>query len=169
MKRNLILVILVLCPAIGLCGGRELEGILRQMVISGVSEKNPQAGQILGVVLAPRTSINAGDSYQNPTRDTRIEMYPQPRCASEMVSYGKMLGNSGSIKEALALFLQAIAIEPDNIDAHYCAGVAYAKLGDMDRARDAYDRVLKIRNDIDKKIFKLSEMLKNKEGDIYGQ
>lgn len=159
MKRILITVFM-LVPMVVFGGGRELENMLRQMVVAKITEKNPSAGQVLGVVLAPKTTINAGEngSYSNPTNQAAF--LPEPKSARELVAYGKMLGNTGKWSNALACFVRANELEPDNIEGHYCAGVAYNRLGNKEAALAEYDVIKQIYATIGKKAEKLLVKIK---------
>ena len=42
--------------------------------------------------------------------------------------------NIGSYAEAIKAFQQALSIEPDNARAHYCLGLVYLDLGDIQMA-----------------------------------
>ena len=146
MKISLVLVFL-LAPVTVFAGGLDVQNLLRQIVVAKVAEGNPQAGQIIGMVMAPNTVIKTSESggnsanhtYSNPSNQTQTIISPQPTTAHDWVTYGRLLGKVRKIDEALAYFKKAIELEPDSAEAHYWAGVAYFKLGNRMAATREYD------------------------------
>jgi tetratricopeptide (TPR) repeat protein len=59
---------------------------------------------------------------------------------------GLVYFNIGSYNEAIKAFKQALEIDSHNTQAHYCLGLVYLDLGDIQMASAAHDQ-LKDRND----------------------
>lgn len=64
--------------------------------------------------------------------------------AREQVSKGKALLELGHLEEAIAVFQEAIRIQPDLTEAYLCMGTAYGQLQDWDRSRVAFKAAIKL-------------------------
>ena len=58
--------------------------------------------------------------------------------------YGRALAGVGKLKEAQASLEKAAEILPESVDAHLNLGVVYWKLGEQEKARKSWQRVLEI-------------------------
>lgn len=55
--------------------------------------------------------------------------------AGAWIKKGKDFGGAGKWQESLMCFQRAIEKEPSNIEAHYCAGIVYERMGQEENAR----------------------------------
>jgi tetratricopeptide (TPR) repeat protein len=58
--------------------------------------------------------------------------------------YGRALAGTGKLKDAKTAFEKAVKLLPDSVEAHLNLGVTYWKLGEKDKARKSWQRVLEI-------------------------
>jgi tetratricopeptide (TPR) repeat protein len=59
------------------------------------------------------------------------------------LNLGNALLQSGQFSEAIDSYQQVVALDPHHADAHYCLGMAYAKVGNMDAAVSHYQSAIK--------------------------
>jgi tetratricopeptide (TPR) repeat protein len=69
-----------------------------------------------------------------------------PRHAEAWALLGNLLHGTERPKEAIACFLEAVAIEPDNAKAWSGLGQDYAQIGEMERSCAAYARSLELQS-----------------------
>ena len=55
---------------------------------------------------------------------------------------GRITYNNGKYEEAIETLLKAISMDPDNVKAIYFLGRSYHRLGDVDKAREYYEKIL---------------------------
>lgn len=67
---------------------------------------------------------------------------PQQVEQQGLLAAGERLENSGAYDEALVEYVRALAVEPNNAEAHYRVGRVHAVLGNGATARDAFLRAL---------------------------
>jgi len=80
----------------------------------------------------------------------QIAEIPLSDPAIEVYNKGVILSKQGNTEKAIALFKEAIKIEPRYVDAHYNLAVSYYALKQMEDARKEYEKVLEFRpQDID--------------------
>ena len=61
--------------------------------------------------------------------------------AGAWIKKGKDFGEAGQWQESLMCFQRAIEKEPSNIEAHYCAGIVYERMGQEENARQELARL----------------------------
>jgi Flp pilus assembly protein TadD len=64
--------------------------------------------------------------------------------AKEQVKFGIEVAQHGLWREAVAKFIRAADIDPTYAAAWNNLGIAYEQQGDLDRARDAYEKAIKL-------------------------
>lgn len=147
-----------------LLSANELGNILGQIITNRISQKSPEAGQILRAVVpntyvAPNTRMSVGRRhYNNPSSSTK--MYPEPQTARDYVVYGKLLGNAGKVEEAAQYFLIARNMEPDNPEARYGLALSLALMGQTERAREEYEALQRLTRQLIEKTDKISRLLR---------
>lgn len=140
-----VLMVMVVVPA--MAGG--FESILKQLVLAKVAEKNPEVGEVLQSVVR----VN-GETVQRYPQQRQLYRQPiysslqaesltqQHQALIQSDSYwimkGKQLGNSNRWQEALACFQKAVSLNMNSVEGHYCASIAYKKLGQGDTAEIEY-------------------------------
>ncbi|MBI2681841.1 MAG: tetratricopeptide repeat protein [Acidobacteriales bacterium] len=65
---------------------------------------------------------------------------------NELVKQGRALNNQGKQDEALALYAQALKIQPDMYDAHLATGIALDLKGEYEEARKHIARAIELAN-----------------------
>jgi len=70
--------------------------------------------------------------------------------ASNYINYGVSLGLNGQTDEAVAVYREALALEPDNATAHSNLGNSLAVLGQTDQAISALERAIRLQPDFAK-------------------
>jgi Tfp pilus assembly protein PilF len=83
------------------------------------------------VLLALSTPARAGAA------DPRAE-------AKKHVEFGVVVAQKGLWREAILQWERAVAIDPTYAAAHNDLAIAYEHEGELDKARDAYEKALKI-------------------------
>ena len=75
------------------------------------------------------------------------------------LNYGRLLAQWNQNIEALAQFEALLKLAPENIDALYAAGVLSEGLGQMDKARQLFERLLVVRPEEDRARLYLGQIL----------
>jgi Flp pilus assembly protein TadD len=91
-------------------------------------------------------------------------VYALQRGAGALTSQGSQLMEQGRFAEAAALFGEAVAADPENLEARLNLGAAYLQLGREEPAREALAAVLEREPDNAKALFNLG-MLEASRGD----
>jgi Tfp pilus assembly protein PilF len=94
----------------------------------------PQALQLLGMVAGLAKNQALAITYF----EKAVKQFPQ--YALTHAQYGLFLVSSGNVDEGLEQFNQSIAIDPKLAAGHAGLAHAYAKKGDMTKAREAADK-----------------------------
>ena len=84
-----------------------------------------------------------------------------PPTAQALSYKGAALFDLGKIKEAVAAYEQAIALDPDFADAHYNLGLALKRLGRLDGAIASYRAAIALKPDLHKAYSNLANILRD--------
>lgn len=66
---------------------------------------------------------------------------------ADLINHAISLGKQGKLPEAMALFRQALAVDPGNFEALHGMGVALGQTGDFNQALDFFTRAARIKPD----------------------
>lgn len=79
----------------------------------------------------------------NDSRTPQTEKLSDSASAKDHLASGRALLASERINEAISAFSTALSLDPKLAEAHNLLGVAYAKKGLQDRAKESYERAVK--------------------------
>jgi len=97
-----------------------------------------------------KVAANQGDDYISQLEISESENFKDQ---------GNIYLNNGQLNEAAACFRQAIARNPNYVEAHYNLGLALKDIGQLNGARDSYRCALKIKPDFADAHYKLGNVL----------
>jgi len=80
-----------------------------------------------------------------PAGEKEVEPPPPPSPAAILVNEGLELAREGEYLDAIGRLRDAVEADAYFAEAHARLGVLYRRVGDLDQAREALDRALKIR------------------------
>ncbi len=125
-----------------------LVGSVGTRIFSKLGNKKQSLGLASGLIVIAVLGIltwKQGHIYKD--RDTlyRDTIAKNEQCWMAYNNLGVVFGEQGRLEEAIALYLKALRIKPDYVDAHYSLGVVLEKQGRIEEAMDHYLQALRIK------------------------
>lgn len=99
-------------------------------------DKEMAAQKLSSIKESKLENARAKKIYQRIKEDTFID------AAEARAEEGRVVYNSGKYEDAIKLFKKALKLDPDNTKAIYFMGRSYHRLGDKEKAREYYNKII---------------------------
>ncbi|MEN8374398.1 MAG: DUF4388 domain-containing protein [Gemmatimonadota bacterium] len=117
--------------------------IVYGLIATGVVEiqhaqAEPGAEQLEAALASAETMLAAGD-WRGAEREAQAAAAGHPGRFEPVLLVGRALAAQGRMRAATEAFAQAVGLEPTSADAHFQLGFTAARIGDLQRAGEAWE------------------------------